>query len=213
MIDGVCVLGQGSLWEDTELRYSLRSIQKHVRGIRDIYVVGFLPDFIKDVVHIPFGDEHVCKETNIYRKVLRACQDPNISEDFFFFNDDHFMLEDCIADQYQFYHKGDLRMMCRGLRAGNPYRAAVENTYIVLHKHNNLPTRNFDGHCPIIYNKKFMLDRITRYDWNGRISYVLKSLYANTKLIVGEKMADCKIGSNHTVEEIKEIIKKKILGI
>src|SRR4051812_29778761 len=109
MINIMFPVGPGSLWDDIELRYSLRSIEKHISGVKDIWIVGVLPSFVKNVRYISFPDEHKCKETNIYRKVLRACQESDITDDFLFFNDDHFMLQDYVADQYPFYQKGDLR--------------------------------------------------------------------------------------------------------
>lgn len=207
MIDIVFPLGGGSIWDDREIRYSLRSIEKHLTGYRDIYLVGRLPQFLQGVRHISYGDEHHCKETNIYEKVLRACQEPSISDDFLFFNDDHFLLKDVEAINFPFYFKGDLRATSRGLRPGT-YRRCIENTYKALNE-KNLPTKNFDSHCPIVYNKQFFLDEMPRYDWTGKTTYILKSLYADTKQIEGERRTDCKIGSQHTVAGVMEIIRSK----
>lgn len=207
-MDIVIPLSRGSIWGDKEILYSLRSIEKHLTGFRDIYIVGHLPAFLKGVNHISFDDPHFCKETNIYGKVLRACQEPSISEDFLFFNDDHFLMKDFVADKFPFYYKGDLRMQSKGLRAGNNYKKAVDNTYRVLQSR-GLPTKNFDSHTPIIYNKQFFLDHITKYDWSGHITYVLKSLYADTKKIDGERNHDCKLNSQYTPEALHIVIRSK----
>ncbi len=207
-MDIVYVLGRGSIWGDKEIKYSLRSIEKHLTGYRDIYVVGHLPGFLKDVRYISYNDPHFCKETNIYEKTLRACQEPSISDDFLFFNDDHFLMKDFVADQFPFYYKGNLRLASKALRKGNNYKLALDNTYRVLQQR-GLPVKNFDSHTPIIYNKQFFLDVIAKYNWNVRISYVLKSLYANSKLIEGEREHDSKINAQHTIDTLHMMVRSK----
>ncbi len=209
MIDLVVPFAPASIWQDREIRYSLRSIEKHLSGYRNIYFVGKLPSFpTQGLGLIAFEDDDYCKEKNIYNKTLRACQERDITDDFLFFNDDHFLLQDCVASEYEFYYKSELRVTSKGLRPGGIYKQAVDNTHRVLME-KGLPTKNFDVHCPIIYNKQFFAENMTKYDWSGKIGYVLKSLYTNTKKIEGERMADCKIGSQHTVEGLKEIMGKR----
>ena len=56
-IDVVYVLGKGTKWNDNEIRFSLRSLAKNVTGIRNVYIVGERPDFLKRVIHISYPDE------------------------------------------------------------------------------------------------------------------------------------------------------------
>lgn len=208
MIDVVYVLGRGSIWGDKEIRYSLRSIEKHLKEYRDVYIVGHLPNFLQGVRYISFNDPHHCKETNIYGKVLRACQEASISDDFLFFNDDHFLISDFVAKDFPFYYKGDLRQSSKRLRYGHGYKAAIDNTYRAL-QNRGLPSKNFDSHCPIVYNKKFILDNLVSYDWSTKVTFILKSLYANTKLIDGERQHDCKVNSQHDIDKLKIMIRSK----
>jgi hypothetical protein len=39
MIDVVIPLGWGSIWDNQEIKYSLRSFERHLKGIRNIFVV------------------------------------------------------------------------------------------------------------------------------------------------------------------------------
>jgi hypothetical protein len=55
-IDVVYPLGTGSVWQDNELRYSLRSLEKNFPDLGRVYVVGHKPDWLGNVEHIPFGD-------------------------------------------------------------------------------------------------------------------------------------------------------------
>jgi hypothetical protein len=55
-MDLVYVLGSGSRWGDNELRYSLRSVEKHLKGYNNVYLVGDKPDWVRNVTHIPKQD-------------------------------------------------------------------------------------------------------------------------------------------------------------
>ena len=39
-MDVVYILGKGSVWKDNEIRYSLRSIEKHLTGFDRVFIVG-----------------------------------------------------------------------------------------------------------------------------------------------------------------------------
>jgi len=208
MIDLICTLGRGSLWNDLEIKYSLRSIEKHLSNYGNIWIVGYRPPFLQNVRHIEFKDEHPCKETNIYRKILRACQEKEISDDFLFFNDDHFILQDFIAGDFPYFWKSNLRDSSKMMKPGNRYKKAVDNAYRTLSSL-GLETKSFDIHMPIIYNKKKFIDVMTKYDWDQKVSYVVKSMYANSLKIEGVREPDCKINSQITETEIKEIIKDR----
>ncbi len=213
MIDLLYPIGGGSAWQDNELRYSLRSVEKHLKGFRDIYIVGKSPDFLKDVIHIPCDDGEPCKESNIKKKISRGCQEPSLSDDFLFFNDDHFLLQDVEASQFPFYCKGDLVLTMQHLKPNNLYRRSVERTARTL-SGLQLSTTNFDTHTPIIYNKQKFLEVMDRYDWNSRFGYVVKSLYANTLKIQGIREPDCKIAHSIIAEQIyQKIDGRKVFSI
>lgn len=208
MIDLIFPLGKGSKINDDELRFTLRSIQKHIKNYRNIVLVGHKPDWIQNVIHIPAEDSHACKETNIYKKVLLACQTEEITEDFLFFNDDHFILQDFDATQFPFFYKGDLLFVLKHLLPYNKYSACVHKTAYKL-KELNLETKNFDTHTPIIYNKKKFIEVMTAFDWEPRFGYVVKSLYANSLKIEGVREPDCKMDNLPSVEEFYERTKER----
>ena len=53
LVDLVYVLGKGSRWQDNELRFSLRSVSKNLSNVGQIFIVGQIPDFVKNCVHVP----------------------------------------------------------------------------------------------------------------------------------------------------------------
>jgi len=208
MKDLVIPLGRGGTVEDIELRYCLRSVEKHIKNVRNVVIVGFKPDWIKGIIHLPTEDDHACKETNIYRKVLLACQDPDITEDFLFFNDDHFILQDFDADNFPFFYKGDLLFVLKHLPPYNKYSTCVHKTAYKL-KELGLETKNFDTHTPILYNKQKFIEVMTQHDWAPRFGYVVKSLYANQLKIEGVKEPDCKMNDFPSIESFYERIKER----
>ncbi len=128
MIDILYPIGKGSVMNNDELRYSLRSVEKHLKNFRNVYIIGQKPDFLKDVVHIPHEDIDRSKETNIYKKILRGCQDETISDQFLFMNDDHFFLEDIDAPTFPFFCKSDLVVTLQKLPHHNLYSKSVLRT-------------------------------------------------------------------------------------
>lgn len=188
MIDIVIPLGTGSEWENNELRYSLRSIEKHLKNYRNIYIIGDLPDWTKNVIRIPF-EETGHPSQNIMNKVLAACDNDSISDNFMFWNDDFFLLKDIDAIKYPFYYRGELKSSIPRMQ-GNWYLDYILETIQEL-KQRDFTTGNFDIHCPIIYNRHKFKIAVAAYDFSKKL--IVKSIYCNTLGIPGEYMEDCKI--------------------
>ena len=193
----VIPLGSGSFWKNNELRYCLRAVEKHLSGYGDIFIVGELPDWITNIVHIKAEDnpDIAFKERNIYNKILIACGCHEVTEDFLFMNDDHILLSEFDASTFPFYKKEDLMFYARRNQENQNYdwlRTLVNTiTYLV---NNKLAIDNFDGHCPIIYNKE-KFKELEKIDWSTPQGYVIKSLYANMNKIEGIFNEDVKCGS------------------
>lgn len=201
-MDIVYVLGTGSRWHNNELRYSLRSVEKHLKAYDNVYIVGFKPGWLQNVIHIPADDAfRQEKERNIFHKITVACLDKRVSEDFIFFNDDHFLLQD--VESMPYYHREPLEQYVKG--RVTTYKISANNTLQAL-KRRGYSTLNFDVHAPIIYNKSKFLE-LKKYNWNIRGAYIIKSLYCNTHGITGEMLTDCKIQTPLTELQLHDRIK------
>lgn len=109
--DIVYILGDGSPHNNEELRYSLRSVEKHIKGVRNVFVVGENPGFLSDkVIYIPALDPYPCdlnnKDRNIWHKLETACKHPLLSEDFLFSADDNIVLKDSTWSDFIPRHLG-----------------------------------------------------------------------------------------------------------
>lgn len=192
MIDIVYVLGRGSVFDNLELRYSLRSIEKYLTNFRTVYVVGERPAWLTGVVHLPYPDKYRCKERNIKEKIEVACYYPPVSEKFLHVHDDHFCLMRQDAAKVPYYAGSTLTQLARNTKTKNNYITSVMNTIDALRLH-KLPELNFDIHTPIIYDKRLFVATMSLYSWDKRGGYVVKSLYGNTLGLSPVNLPDVKI--------------------
>lgn len=147
-----------------ELRFALRSLEYIPRGT--IYVIGHKPNWLKNVVHIPFTEKasKQLKEKNLYDKLQAACKDERISQDFIYFHDDHFILPDFDINNYY----------CTDVweSFGN-YQLTINNTKMTIGQ-----TLNYDVHCPMLLNKtQFMQSLPVNLIWPAW-GYLIKTTYA-----------------------------------
>jgi hypothetical protein len=191
------IIKNGSKCNDLELIYCLRSIEKNLTGYRNIVIVGHLPEIInpETVIHIPFKDG-ANKQANIRNKILAAFEDSRVSETILFANDDHFILRPFTAPNFPYYFYGQLHQAAeKAARISGLYLSEVGN-----------PTKQFDVHAPIVYNKEYFKEAMRYYGEDGSI----KSLYCNHWFIEGVEYPDLKINSNLMYHRIQQEIKDRL---
>jgi hypothetical protein len=188
-IDIVIPLGTGSLAKNFELRMCLRSIEKYLSGYSKVWIIGECPDWVQGINHIPFVEKSTVSDYNIMQKLTRACEENEVTEDWIMFNDDHYLLAPFVAKEFPYYYMGTLEDHYRTRPDSYGRRARASMNYL---KEKGLPTKHFDIHYPIIYNKSLFLKYVTNGpDWE-REKFIIKSLYANSLQIEGEPAQDFK---------------------
>lgn len=204
MIDIVIPLGVGSITNghnNIEIGYSLKTIEKHLTGYRNIYIVGEHPGFDGNFIHVPCKDEGRCKEDNIRKKIMVACDHPDITKNFLFANDDYIYLKDINVNDIPYYYDYDLKTAYNRKRKIGHYKSAIENTIQALDA-NGKSKKHFDVHVPIIYNKIVFEKVMSDYDWRRSVSgFIIKSLYCNTVGIEGDQLNDMMIGFHVLTKE------------
>jgi hypothetical protein len=156
MIDVVIPLGTGSDWQDNELRYSLRSFERYLTGVNNVYLIGEKPDWIQNVIHVPFPDIDPVPCHNTTAKILFACRLPEVTENFLLSNDDFFLTRLFDANSFPYYWRSDLLSFIHKLKPKSVYRSCRVKTAEVL-KSMQLATKSFEVHCPFRINKtKFL---------------------------------------------------------
>lgn len=108
-MDVVYVIGTGSKWDNNELRYSLRSIDKCGICLHNVIIVGDeLPDFVDPdkVTYLQCADKPGDSPArNVYRKIKKVFDETQLSR-FLLSSDDHFFINPTIFDPYPLLYKG-----------------------------------------------------------------------------------------------------------
>lgn len=157
-----------------ELRYSLRSVETNLLQQRPptqlprVFTVGHQPPWVSSdhVTHIPVEQslDPNDKHPNANKNLHRALTDPDISDPFWLFNDDFFIMRPTTAIQQ--YTGGLVRdVLDKFPRAvlGSTFRRSMQWTYQMVQRHLNLnPDRyvSFQVHSPLLIYKEPYLDVI-----------------------------------------------------
>lgn len=184
-MDIVIPLGKSKI-NHLDLRYVLRSIEKFT-DVDGIYIIGERPKWIKGVRHIGTEDnpQKEYKERNIYYKTRNAFGHINR---FLFMNDDHVFLEPVDIENYPNYYKGTCYQSM--LNNNTNYRQTMNQTKKWLES-NGFLDLNYDGHCPVIFERERFIGTMDKVDWHQKFGYGMKSIYCAG--LEGEHMPDAKI--------------------
>ena len=190
-------IGDGSKYKDWELRFSLRSVEKHLKGFNRVFIVGRKPHWLNtnEVVYIRKEDTGR-KHESIYLKIM-ASVSAGISDPFQFWNDDHFLLQDLNVEDLPYYYDNTIEYWAG--KAQGKYKASCLNTK---------PGKYFDVHTPIIYTHEGLKEAFKDIDWKK--DPLIKSTFAHWLGVEGEEINDIKIQGNFKADQIKAIIHKKM---
>ena len=208
MIDLVIPLSE-SKTDFLDLKYCLRSVERHLDNYNEIVIVGAKPKWIQGAVHIPFSDatHKKFKEKNILNKLTAACMDRRVTKNFALLNDDYVFLDSVDISKYPNYYRGTCREAF-DMNVRNDYRKTVYHTLKFIESR-GYKDRYFDGHCPIIYNKEKFMSTFDFNDVNFDTpwGYCIKTLYAVCNRLKGTFMEDVKFQRSLPREEILEVMK------
>lgn len=145
-------LGEGSKWNNNELKYSLRSIAKFGKNVKNIYVVGYNPGFLSDkVIFISKENLYDSKHKNILDAIVYAVDNCNIDNEFLYSSDDHFYIKETDFDNYPYFVKGQLiskiiqsPKMRRKIKSRSYFKSLIDTRNCLLNEH--FTTYDFSWH-------------------------------------------------------------------
>ena len=177
-IDVMYPLGSGSKWNNGELRYSLRALEKNFLDLGRVFIcTTSLPPWLTGVVHIPVPDTHRRnKDANLIDKVLAACN-AGITDFFVRSSDDQMLLMPMHTSDFKKYHAGQLSTKSAAFWKG-AWKKRMRHTYKVLTR-NQMPSLHFDTHIPTLYDRDLFRDVMGRYRYARGIGYCINTLYVN----------------------------------
>lgn len=177
-----------------ELRYSLRSLVNFPH--REVWFVCGVPDGIKpdhQIRHEQRGASNWQKSTS---SVYLACLEKGLTEDFWLFNDDFFVMKP--VKSMKPVYNGTLYRRIQELEERNfgktLYSRELEKDYRMLMEE-GYKTLNYSVHMPMLINKKKALQLLDKYP--NLPSF--RSLYGNYWDIGGVNRKDCKVLSHTEV--------------
>jgi hypothetical protein len=181
-------LGTGSMWDNNELRFALRSLDKHLSGFTDVFIVGDpVPSWLKKVIHVPVGDVTKYPAMNTLHKV-KACLKFACCDHFLLTYDDVFLNKGFVAGKFPHYYNGDLSHF---MKLKDDYKKSCMITYQVLFRL-GYSTKKFGLHCPFLFNTETFLQVMDRFKNFSPIEpgFLYKSLYANVTGVQAEFKRD-----------------------
>ena len=147
-MDILYILKSDQKSNDTEIKYSLRTVERFCKGVDRIFITGDCPAFIdKKKVVFTKCDDPYCRNMNHFYKVFNTFTMTDISDDCLLMYDDIFFCEDVDIRKYPWFCCGQLPATPR-----NAYEKGLTNAYKWLGER-GLPTLNFATHTPCIYNR------------------------------------------------------------
>lgn len=171
----------------TELKYSLRSIEKYLPEMEVVIVGSYLPEWITGVTWIRVNDIPGRKQISIRKKIIATLE---YSRDVFFMNDDIYLLKE--IDPYNYPYYTTRTLLTQAESGAKPLMKQLEEL--------NMPIKHFDNHYPILYNKE-KFQELEMFN----AECIIKSMYGNYHNIEGVEIIDCKI-LNKTTQEAVQIM-------
>ena len=197
MRDVVYILKNGISSE--EIRYSLRSVEENFPH-RKVFFFGGRPPMINPDVMVPINQLGLNKWDKVKRSLIEVCKNEEVSDEFFLFNDDFFILKP--VDTESFVNYSDGLLIDRAKQIINRYGKGSSYTSQLIQTSNWLaaqgkPTRSFVLHVPMLIDKKKALEVLSMKG----MPPMFRSLYANMAEVPFVYRTDVKIYTNDLVPE------------
>lgn len=197
----VYIIKEGnSGWDDNELRYSLRSVEKHGQNVGKVIICGYRPKWLTNVVHSPLPDPYTNRYNNTWFKMKTMCH--NMNEPFVLMNDDFFLLKDTDFDNLPDYYDHTISELAQRYQRVNNYSAVLYATKHILVQ-NGYPHLNYAVHYPITIRPEKIRPFFKLFGDEPGISFRL--LYGNVAAENPVLLPDCKFSK--PMENIKEQVR------
>lgn len=152
-----------------ELKYSIRSVAKNWPH-RRIWIVGDKPDWVNDnVCYLRAYSNYNGRYRDVNNKIRLACKNREISDPFWLFNDDFFILKPVDVENYKPTWYGSLEDKKQVLR--DRFKTLKTWTYLegftyaekALKMNKCESCKNFENHVPLLVDKKQMANVVKTF--------------------------------------------------
>lgn len=141
--------------ETEELKYSLRSVEQNF-PINRVWFVGGQPEGLEPDIRLKHDQIGNSKWEMIRSSMWKAVSDERLTEDFFLFNDDFFVIEPVDTDSFRNFVDGTLERRIDELHSESGMNAYTRTLFKLEQELKTMhePTMNFDVHLPMLMNKE-----------------------------------------------------------
>ena len=164
-----------------EVRYSVRSVVKNFPYKR-IWFFGGKPEGLEPDCYVEYQQEGVSKWERSTNTVRKICQTDELTEDFWLFNDDFFIIDK--VKEFPPYILGSLDRRVQRIfnkhHASTGYSRKLSDTQRIL-KQKNCDQLDYAVHCPILINRAKALETLSKFKGYP----MFRSLYGNHHSIGG----------------------------
>lgn len=209
----VYLLGRGSSWEDNEIRYSLRSLAKYGKNVKNVVIVGYCPDFLnREWLHLINHDDPGIKTENMKDKLIAASLSDHVTDDFVFMCDDYILFEDVDFATFTGFQNHSsifqtITFMREKKRTHWWWYKVMCNTYRQL-RDLGLTYGNYGLHVPFPLNGNKLLQMESWFTWKDPIDHAgieVFSCYANYHGLDLPKTQDNKFTNPVEVENYMQL--------
>lgn len=160
-MDLVYMLKMGNY--NPDLKYSLRSVQKYVRGYDRIWIVGFKPIWIQNVEYLKV-QQNSSKYRNSLNNIIHMCLCNDISDNFVLMNDDFIAHEDVNiqTDLNLCLSSLDKKIEKFKTYPHSSWRDGFKDVKELLVKLGSEYFMDFEVHAPMVFNKNKFLSLINK---------------------------------------------------
>lgn len=173
-----------------ELRYSLRSVDCFF-GHNKVWFVGGQPDWLVPDERLALSQHDASKYKNVRNMLVEVCKNDEMTDDFWLFNDDFFILTP-FCDDVPNYYNGTLQEQikrCEEADGGiTEYTANLRHLVETLERA-GLPTLNYSIHKPMLINRRKALEVLEKFPDES----MFRALYGNYWGVGDTDEVDCKI--------------------
>lgn len=169
----------GSAQANDELRLALRSIEKHLRNYRDIYLVSSRkPAGFSGYRFVRCTDPYPRKQMNIHAAICAALRTPGISNEVIFWADDNVLLADLDAADLPVAARVDDLLSFSNAPDARVWHRSLRNTGEVLRRA-GYPTVNYEAHTPVRFQREKYLALESEFNFFEEVGLCYISLYLN----------------------------------
>lgn len=182
-------LGFGSVWQNNEIKYSIRSAVKHF-DVTGVVVVGAKVVWL-DADYILHRDANRPKMFNTTLKLQAAVNSDLVPERFVWMNDDFFFMRD--MKQIPCLHKGTMQesLDTHPTKSGL-YWNTTESTLRFIQRNLGVgEPLDYSIHCPMVLEKQKVLETLELI--GGPKSILFRAVYGNHHRLGGAKHEDMKL--------------------